>query len=104
MPEAQEGYCHMHDENTAAINKQKGMWTVLLVIVAGAIVGGWYFLDRIDQNVSRMAASTAKMDKVLTGYMAGNSQRINEINHRIDRCEESDADHELRLRALELKR
>jgi len=103
MPK-QEAYCPAHDANTAAINRQKGMWTVLIVIITGTIAGGWYFLDRIDRNVSVMAASTAKIDKVLTGYMAASTQKINEINNRIDRNEETAADYERRLRALEFQR
>ena len=96
-----KGHCPEHDDNTATINRHKGMWTIVLVILGLSLSGGWYFLDRIDRNVQSIFESTTKMDKVFTRYMAANTQKLNEINHRIASCEKTGDDHENRLRALE---
>ncbi len=94
-------HCSEHDDNTATLNRHKGFWIVIFVVMMAAISSGWSFLERIDDSVQVMAESTTKMDKVFTGYMAANTQKLTYIDRMIGGCNRTDVDYEMRLRELE---
>lgn len=101
----------LYDQVKPTTEKQKGQWIVLLWCLAGfgvvamGTAGVLYQkLNETNRKQDVQLAAITRMDKLMTASLATNQIKISEINHRIDRCEESDTDHEKRLRALELKR
>jgi len=98
MPENDcKGFCEDHKDNTAAISRHNGMWRVLLAF--GTLMILFSSFQFSSQRVIEKAV--VRMDKTYATTQAATVQRINEINHRLDRCDATDVDHEQRLRNLE---
>jgi hypothetical protein len=100
MPE-RRSHCPQHEDNTATINRHKGMWVVLCLILLASIGGGWYFLDRMDQHVASIEKTVNKVDRLMAGYVASQAAEAVNLNRRQDSLDQLMRDHETRIRMLE---
>ena len=86
------------------VEQQAGQWKILLWCLAGFGTVMMSFAVVSYNQQKEQIATTTKIDKTITAYMAGNVQLHAAFERRIAIAEEEIRNNRARLRALEIQR